>query len=326
MPYANLERAFAVLFWIFLVAIMAAGPISRAEAATCSVAVDALNFGNVDTLSGLETSTTANVAISCSSVSPNARAVTICGNFGAGSGGASSSARKLRSGSHSLDFQLSSSSAGGEPWGSYSNTSLGAPQRIVLSPSHKAASGTITLYGTVLGGQPTAAAGSYASTFGAADTAFYYAEGTALNCSAPTSGSLAQTSFTASASVAGNCLIDVTDLNFGMHGVIDEDVTAEGSVDVTCTPGTAYMISMDGGLSGANDPQRRLMRSGTHTIAYGLYADSTYRVPWGNTDSDRVSGTGTGDAQVIPIYGLVEPQPAAAGSYNDTVVVTITYP
>lgn len=299
---------------------------SGAFAASCSADVGALNFGNVDTLAGLASDGTAEVSITCSDVSSTATAVTVCANLGTGSGGATASGiRTMLSGTNVLDYQLYTDSGHGNRWGSYDATALGQPQTILLTASDGAASGTATLYGVVSASQTSAATGTYLSTFTTADATFYYQEGSSLDCTAPTSATLAETSFTTQATVAANCLITVEDIDFGIQGVIDTAVTATGGVDVTCTPNTKYTIAMDGGLTGATDPEQRLMHSGTNTITYGLYADADHTTPWSASGSGLVTGTGAGTVQSIPVYGRVAPQSAAAGQYSDTVVVTITY-
>ncbi|EEF26199.1 conserved hypothetical protein [Ricinus communis] len=44
------------------------------------------------------------------------------------------------------------------------------------------------------------------------------------------------------------------------------------------------------------------------------------------TPGSTVAGTGTGNAQLLTIYGRVPPQTTpSSGTYTDTVVVTLTY-
>lgn len=105
--------------------------------------------------------------------------------------------------------------------------------------------------------------------------------------------------FTVSASVAANCLINVQNINFGTQGVLSANVDATGSVTATCTPGTPYTISLNGGTANAA-PTARKMSQGTQTVTYGLYKDSNRSQPWGdvNTPGSTVAGTGTGTAQL----------------------------
>ncbi|NKN36437.1 spore coat protein U domain-containing protein [Agrobacterium sp. a22-2] len=314
----------AIILTAFLSAVQVA-TITTASAASCNASVDALNFGNVDTLSGSTADGTAQVTISCDDVDTSETTVTVCANFGAGSGGASGSVRHMLSGGEELDYQLYGDSGRGASWGTYNDTTLGQPKTIQLSASDGTASGSVTVYGTVSAGQTSATTGSYLSSFSGSDASFYYAEGSSLDCAAPTTGTLTQADFTVDATVAANCLIEIEDIDFGIHGIIDTEVTATGGIDVTCTPGTTYSISMDGGLTGATDPEQRLMQSGSNTIAYGLYSDASHSTPWGSASANLVSGTGAGSVESLPVYGRVEPQSAAPGQYSDTVVVTITY-
>jgi len=49
---------------------------------------------------------------------------------------------------------------------------------------------------------------------------------------------------------------------------------------VTCTSGTAYTISLDGGFSGATNPTQRKMTKGSEFITYGLYRDASGTLPF----------------------------------------------
>jgi len=64
--------------------------------------------------------------------------------------------------------------------------------------------------------------------------------------------------------------------------------------------------------------------TGGGALEYSLYTDSNRTNPWSGTTA--VSGTGTGAAQSIPLYGRV---PAAVGAvlgtYSDSVQITVSY-
>ena len=51
------------------------------------------------------------------------------------------------------------------------------------------------------------------------------------------------------------------------------------------------------------------------------------QVNWGNTVGiDTVQGAGTGDQQTLNVYGRVPPsQPVGSGSYQDMIIVTLTF-
>jgi spore coat protein U-like protein len=95
---------------------------------------------------------------------------------------------------------------------------------------------------------------------------------------------------------------------------------------VTCTTGGAYSVSLSAGLNAV--AAQRYVKSETNVLAYDLYKDSARGTVWTNVAAP-VTGTGTGTAQTIPIYGRIAaglPFSADNGSdYADTVIVTLTF-
>jgi spore coat protein U domain-containing protein, fimbrial subunit CupE1/2/3/6 len=295
------------------------GASAACAAVSCTVQVADLNFGTIDTLGPTGATTSTDVTIDCSGSSANK--VTLCGNIGAGTGGASGGLREMP-GSPALDFGLYTSPGTSQPWGSTSTPALGAPYQIPLPVTDGNAGGTVQLHGLIPTGQGTVAAGSYSSEFSSADVDFKYADGD-LDCSNPAGALDASDDFTVLATVPANCLLVTHDLDFGTHGLIGSEIDAETNMDITCTPSTSYTISIDGGGSG--DPDNRLMHSGADSVRYGLYSDAQRTAVWGTDPGTTVSGTGTGSQDQPMVYGRIPPQTAAPGHYSDTVVVTISY-
>lgn len=307
---------------------------SLALAQSCTFSVTNMNFGAVDTLSGNPVNSTATLNASCTGgLLDIGKRLLICPNIGAGSGGATSAtARQMLNGTHPLNFQLYSDSGlsviwGSNTWSYPSRAPAYALTMVLLSGgSLIGASGSLTVYGSALGNQPTAATGAFTSSFAAADTTFIYGYSSATTCAAP-SGTLGSAPFSVNASVAANCLINIQNIDFGTQGVLRANVDATGSVTATCTPGTTYTISLNGGTANAA-PTARKMAKGAETVTYGLYKDSNRLQPWGdaNTPGSTVAGTGTGTGQLLTVYGRVPPQTTPSpGVYTDTVVVTLTY-
>lgn len=290
-------------------------------AADCSIGVSGLSFGVIDTLGTTPPTTSADVSINCEDITSGATQITVCGNLGPGSMGESDGVRQMQSGAAMLGFVLST--AGSVPWGSTSNPELGNAAEIDIPVSGDTVSYTAHIHGTIPTGQSAAAVGDYSTSFSSTDAAFRYAEG-GLDCGS-TDGTEVQASFTATASVPANCLLQTADLDFGTTGLIGHNIDDKTTVGVTCTPGTAYTISIDGG--GSHDPTHRQMRAGQETVNYGLYTDSGRNTIWGTGDGagSTVSDTGDGAKHNSDVYGRIPPQPAAPGSYSDTVVVTIAY-
>ncbi|WP_439816201.1 Csu type fimbrial protein [Zavarzinia sp. CC-PAN008] len=147
----------------------------------------------------------------------------------------------------------------------------------------------------------------------------------------PVAGHAASSSsqFTVSATVSDECAVNAADLNFGTYSINSSaPLTATSTIGVTCTTGTAYSVKLDGGAQGnvtgrqmsdLTDPAKRL--------SYQLYSDVAYTVVWGDgTNGTAQAGTGSGSTQSLTVRGRIPAQQAAsAGSYRDTITVTVTY-
>ncbi len=129
--------------------------------------------------------------------------------------------------------------------------------------------------------------------------------------------------------IQAECEVTTTaTVNFGAEGVLNSDVDAAGSISVQCTSGVSYDVGLGAGQgAGATTSDRKMTGPASATIDYGLFSDSARTTNWGDTIStDTVSGTGDGSVQVIDVYGRVPAQTTpAAGTYSDTVLVTVTY-
>ena len=123
-------------------------------------------------------------------------------------------------------------------------------------------------------------------------------------------------------------LTSTSNVAFGTAGVITTPLTATGSVAVQCTNTTPFNVGLNAGTGSGATVTNRLMTGGAATIGYALYRDAGRTLNWGNTvGTDTLSGTGTGQAQTLTVYGTV-PVPTtlpAPGNYSDTVQVTVTY-
>ena len=133
-----------------------------------------------------------------------------------------------------------------------------------------------------------------------------------------------------------SCTVSSSGVNFGVYNIFstaDHDDT--GIITVTCTGllliGVSYTIRLSTG--GSNSYASRLMSDGAgHSLAYNLYTNSSHTTVWG----DGTGGTGTVSAVFLlgiltqhrdhDIYGRIfKEQNAYAGSYNDSITITISY-
>ena len=135
-----------------------------------------------------------------------------------------------------------------------------------------------------------------------------------------------------SATVSKNCLINAPDLNLGTFDGTN-NLAASADVNVRCTTGTTFTVTLSTGSSG-NFTSRTLV-NGSDTLAYNLYTSNTYTTVFGDGTgtTGRGSGTGAGmaigNAQSVVVYGqlLASANTGAfgAGTYTDTITATITY-
>ena len=128
----------------------------------------------------------------------------------------------------------------------------------------------------------------------------------------------------ATSSHAAQCTVSTTGLAFGAYdqfSTLPND--SNGSVQITCDAVIGYTVAVNAGVSGSLN---RAMAFGAYRLNYNLFTESTRTVVWGDgsAGSARVSGSGT--SAVIPLYGRIPArQNVPAGSYADTLIVTVNY-
>ena len=136
----------------------------------------------------------------------------------------------------------------------------------------------------------------------------------------------ATATFTVSATVLKDCVVSATALGFGNYtGAL---VNASSTVTVTCTSGTTYTVGLNQGLAtGATVTARQMaITQPAGALNYSLLTGSYTGTNWGNTTGSWVSGSGTGVAQPLTVYGVIPAgQYVAPGTYTDTITATVTY-
>ncbi|MGA7964950.1 MAG: spore coat U domain-containing protein [Gammaproteobacteria bacterium] len=152
----------------------------------------------------------------------------------------------------------------------------------------------------------------------------------------PAQASTATTTFNVTATVTSNCNVTATNLAFGSYNVLDTAVlNGTSTVAVNCTKDTPFTVALDAGgnAGGATNFSARAMSNGATTpslLDYQLYTNSAGSTVWGNgtQSSSTMSGTGTGPGSPVneTVYGQIPAgQNVPAGSYTDTVNVTVSY-
>jgi len=129
--------------------------------------------------------------------------------------------------------------------------------------------------------------------------------------------------------LTGNCTIAaINDLDFGSHADLATQHQAQTNIEVTCTSGASYAVSLDQGMGAGATVALRKMTQGANTVDYTLHTGSYIGTVWGDGSSGTtdLATTGDGSQQTHIVYGVVPVQAMMpAGTYTDTVTVTVAY-
>jgi len=140
----------------------------------------------------------------------------------------------------------------------------------------------------------------------------------------------APSAFDVTLTIIANCTIAAQPLNFGStQGVLATAVSVNTTLSVTCSNTTPYNIGLTAGTGTGSTTAARVMSgtgANTSTVAFNLY-QAAGTTNWGNTQgTDTKSGTGSGTAQTLTVYGVVPaqstPQP---DTYKSTITATVYF-
>lgn len=121
-------------------------------------------------------------------------------------------------------------------------------------------------------------------------------------------------------------------MNFGNYDPLNDSI-AEATITATCTAGGSVnpYIGLNLGTYPNQETNKRNLLNfsgGTPTaLDYEIYGDSARSKPWGETTtSGAVQFVASGKPQQLTAFGKIPSgQSVRAGSFSDTVVVTINY-
>jgi len=133
-----------------------------------------------------------------------------------------------------------------------------------------------------------------------------------------------------SVNVINSCTVAATPMSFGAPSAIGgANVDTTSTITLACTNSSTYDVALDVGLNAASG--QRYMSNGAATpvkIPYNISNVSAGGANWGSATGSTVTGTaGTSGSVVLTAYGRI-PSTApsvGAGSYTDTVTVTVTF-
>ncbi len=291
-------------------------PAMAQAAPACSASISNVVFGEVYVRDALAPQTIGDVNISCVDGIPHAE-VRACLFLGAGSGGSTPTERHMVDGNGQvLAYQLSALGHGGAAWNTV--------EFAITLNAQGAGAVQSAIYAEILSRGAGVAGGSYSSTFSGADVTLTYGDASCQGGGSSTPGS-----FTVSATVTPSCTVSVGALDFGdVSENLVTGASGSASIDVTCTNGAPYSITLGTGLgAGVNDPQSRRMTSGSDVLLYGIYQNPAGSQQWGwSIGQDDVAATGNSFVQRFTAYGIIHAgQTPTAGWYSDSVVVTVHY-
>ena len=125
--------------------------------------------------------------------------------------------------------------------------------------------------------------------------------------------------------VQSACSVTGGTLDFGTYTAGQStDKDAQMNIAYTdCGPGT-ITLELDGG--GAGDTAARKLRSGSNLMNYNLYKDSARASLLGSGASGRTNTLTAITSGTFAVFGRVpRSQAAPAGTYTDTVNITLTF-
>lgn len=307
----------ALLFFLVLL-----GATPAHSAASCSISMQNVAFGSVDVTPGTAVDTTATLQVTCSGSPPMGER--LCINLGAAAADDATSRKMTGPSSATLRYDLYTNAARTTLWGSWQDGYHTPGVQVDV------ANGTTsyTVYARLFGSQQSAATGSYTSSFAANPVLQYRDKMGAGNC--PVSGgntTTTSTTFSSTATVVAACTVSTANMNFGTRTFLTSNVDATSTVTVNCTTSASYFVGLSFGNTGTSATNRKLV-SGANSVTYGLYKDAARLTGWGifSLVGELVSGTGSGSAQALTVYGRVPSQSTPPpGTYSDVVLVIVTY-
>lgn len=152
-----------------------------------------------------------------------------------------------------------------------------------------------------------------------------------------------QDSFVVSATISEGCLVDgsmpangtnlgtLGNLDFGTHSslsqaTVNASLLINSAVTLSCTPGIALSMSINGGQHSAASARRLRDAVSGDTLAYELFTDASAQQPIAiNLPVSVDTSTNPDDIQ-LPVHGRISlPGDTSPGLYQDTLTVTLEW-
>jgi spore coat protein U-like protein len=281
--------------------LFGAGTAFAGTSPSCTPTSAGISFGN---FTGSQITITGSITLTCTGTGSDNYNL----DLSTGSSG-SYTPRRMKNGSNSLSYNLYTDPTFSKIWGAGSG-GVDHVSGTVNMGSSTTVTITIPLYAK-LPAQTKPPFGPYSDTIVATLTI---------------SNVVTTVSFLVTANVPPDCTFSAADLVFGTYSGAQLD--AQSQISLTCTSGTAWNVGLNQGtFAGATVTTRKMTGPGSSSMSYSLFRNSARSQNWGNTvGTDTVSGTGSGSSQSVTVFGRVPgAQNLPAGSYQDTIIATITF-
>lgn len=139
-----------------------------------------------------------------------------------------------------------------------------------------------------------------------------------------------QVNLAVTANVATKCKLNTpVDVAFGTYDPVEVNASAaldaNGAFNIQCTKNSVGTIAIDDGAH-YSAPNRRMSDGGSVYLVYDLYTTAGRTVVWNSSNTVSYSATNASPFTET-VYGRIPggQVDAIAGSYTDTVTVTVTY-
>lgn len=122
----------------------------------------------------------------------------------------------------------------------------------------------------------------------------------------------------------GACTVNTASVAFGNYDVFAGASTdSTGNISVSCDTSTSYSIALSAGSGSIS--ARTLTGTGS-TLYYNLYADPARTLVWGDGSGGSTTVSNTAISGSHTVYGRIPAgQNVTAGTYTDTLVITVTF-
>ena len=141
------------------------------------------------------------------------------------------------------------------------------------------------------------------------------------------------TTFAVTATVLSTCSATAATLAFPNYTPGAGAQIGNTTISVKCTKNTPFTVALNAGSTTGDTFAQRLMGSGANTLQYNLFTTAGLATVFGDgtAGTATIPGTGLGvaTANSVQVFGQVPDsatnQAAVAGSYSDTITVTVIY-